>query len=213
MVGSVTPGYCRIDGSEPPKSAQVDSLLDPDAPDGLSRLKVTSHPIDISERLSPSNPPEVDTKDLVKFKDKKKANFMKRFIIPEGIRVLKRKLKVRSNRRIPRFDPFASECNDMANGRPNIDIKSKYHKKELRADFLLYVGVVNRPQESWLAYATYCVTGAARANPRQKDRPAAGRLRGLQRALCQIQRRGLPGPGGDLRARGAACSFFSSKTL
>lgn len=97
--------------------------------------------------------------DLDKFRDKKKANFMRYFVIPEALKILRQALSLKSTQIIPRFSPFRSNCNNVEGGRPNISIRSNYHKTGLQADFLLYVGVVNRPQSSFLAYATYCVLG------------------------------------------------------
>ena len=103
---------------------------------------------------------EIDTTNLSNFQDPRKANFMSKFIIPEGIKIIKQKIKIRSARVIPPFDPFGNNCNDtQRNGRANIDIRTDYHKKVTRADFLLYVGVVNDPNDNFLAYATFCVTG------------------------------------------------------
>ena len=84
---------------------------------------------------------------------------MEHFIIPEGIKILRSKLKVRSGKVIPPFNPFNANCNDFENSKPNINIRSNFHKQNIRADFLLYIGVVNRPDDNFLAYATFCVTG------------------------------------------------------
>ena len=84
---------------------------------------------------------------------------MEHFIIPEGIKVLKSKLKVRSARVIPPFNPFNANCNDFEKSKPNINIRSNFHKTTTRADFLLYIGVINKPNDNFLAYATFCVTG------------------------------------------------------
>lgn len=76
--------------------------------------------------------------------------------------MLRRKLKVRSARVIPKFNPFSPNvnCNDDQGRGPNIDIRSKFHEQVTRADFLLYVGVVNDPRDTFLAYATFCVRGS-----------------------------------------------------
>jgi hypothetical protein len=86
---------------------------------------------------------------------------MDKFIIPEGLKIIKQKLKIRSAKVIPPFDPFDNNCNDtQLNGRANIDIRSNFHKTVTRADFILYIGVVNDPIDNFLAYATFCVAGS-----------------------------------------------------
>jgi hypothetical protein len=108
---------------------------------------------------------EVDDSNLDKFSDPRKASFMKHFIIPEGLKILRQKLKVRSAQVIPPFDPIRSNCNDTQfNGSSTIDIRTNFHTKVTRADFLLYIGVVNDPKDTFLAYATFCVTGNKKLN-------------------------------------------------
>jgi hypothetical protein len=86
---------------------------------------------------------------------------MQHFVIPEGIRILKEKLMVRSASVIPKFNPFAfnTNCNDDQGNGPNINIRSNYHTRVTRGDFLLYVGVINDPNDNTLAYASFCVRG------------------------------------------------------
>lgn len=136
---------------------------------------------------------EVDSNDLDKFRDRIKANFMRHFIIPEALKILRQVISVESNQIIPPFSPFRSNCDDTQGDRPNISIRSNFHKTGLQADFLLYVGVVNKPQESFLAYATFCVLGrrAGRLTGRSRHRPTSRRLCGVQRAFRRLQRRGL----------------------
>lgn len=105
---------------------------------------------------------EVDTTDLDKFEDPNKANFMEKFVIPEAIATLKSTLKVESTQIIPKFSPFGrdSKCNELnQNGELVFSFRSNHHKKGLQADFLLYVGVVNRPEEFFFAKATFCIVG------------------------------------------------------
>ena len=84
---------------------------------------------------------------------------MEKFVIPEGLKILKNKLKLRSAKVIPPFDPFFSGCNYITDYCPSLDITSDYHTKTTRGDFLLYVGVVDDYDQNYLAYGTFCVKG------------------------------------------------------
>ena len=86
-------------------------------------------------------------------------HFMRHLVIPEGLRALQQVLQVESTQIIPPFDPIDSNCNNVRRGKPNIDIRSDYHKTGLQADYLLYIGVVDRPETNFLAYADFCVAG------------------------------------------------------
>ena len=80
---------------------------------------------------------------------------MMNFIIPEGVRILQSKLKVNSNQIIPAFDPNYHWCDD--NGLFTFD--SSYKTSTNEGDFILFLGVRNKPNESYLAYATFCYSG------------------------------------------------------
>ena len=80
---------------------------------------------------------------------------MKEFIIPHGVRILRNKLKVNSNSIIPPFDTVNSGCDD--NGL--IKISKSYNTQTTEGDFLLFLGVINEPNDWYLAYASYCVLG------------------------------------------------------
>ena len=81
---------------------------------------------------------------------------MLNFVIPEGVRILKTKLKVNSNQVIPAFDPDRNYCDD--NGRLTFD--TKYKNGTTDGDFILFLGVANAPSEGYLAYATFCLLGS-----------------------------------------------------
>ena len=89
------------------------------------------------------------------FSDQKKKDFMMNFVIPEGVRVLQSKLKVNSNQTIPAFNPTNNYCDD--NGLLTFD--SKYQNGTTEGDFILFLGVTNKPSEGYLAYATFCLLG------------------------------------------------------
>lgn len=85
--------------------------------------------------------------------DALKKDFMMNFVIPEGVRILKSKLKVNSSKIIPQFN--ADGCDD--NGK--LTNSNTYSSSTTQGDFVLFLGVVNKPSESFLAYASYCVLG------------------------------------------------------
>jgi hypothetical protein len=68
---------------------------------------------------------------------------------------------LRSPKIIPPFDPFAPKVNCVDNDGNGsvIDITSDYHKGITKADYLLYVGIVDLPEAPFLAYASFCVMG------------------------------------------------------
>lgn len=101
----------------------------------------------------------MDKTNLSKFIDKKKQNFLENFVIPEGLKILKSKIKLKSAKVIPPFDPFESGCDDISLYGPTLDITSDFHTKTTRADYLLYIGVVNDEEDDFLAYGTFCVKG------------------------------------------------------
>lgn len=115
------------------------------------------HPIDISKVALLT--PEIDTSELDKLSSPEKVDFVKNFVIPEAVSILKQVIQVRSNQVIPPFDPSLCRDYDDEDGRPNIAIRSNYHLKGLQADHLLYVGVVNKPHKNYLAYASFCMLG------------------------------------------------------
>jgi hypothetical protein len=78
---------------------------------------------------------------------------MMNFVIPAGIKVLQSKLQITSNRIVSTFN--SAWCND--NG--TLNNSTSYGSNTTDADFVLFMGAVNNPNESYLAYATFCVTG------------------------------------------------------
>lgn len=80
-------------------------------------------------------------------------------VIPRGLEKIQSKLKFTSAKLIPPFDPNLSGCTDNTIYGPSLDIVSDYHTKITNSDYLLYVGVVNEPDEPYLAYGTFCVKG------------------------------------------------------
>jgi hypothetical protein len=80
---------------------------------------------------------------------------MEDFIIPESVRQLEMRLKVTSNQTIPAFNPSDAGCSDEGLS----SISSVYESTTTNADFILLLGAVNKPDEGYLAYATFCVLG------------------------------------------------------
>jgi hypothetical protein len=76
-------------------------------------------------------------------------------VIPAGVAILESKIKVKSNSIIPAFDGVAHSCDDEG----KISIAEKYKTETTEGDFLLFMGVMNEPNDSTLAYATFCVVG------------------------------------------------------
>ena len=80
---------------------------------------------------------------------------MMNFVIPESLKILSSKLKVNSNQIIPAFDPGWNYCDDQG----KLTITDSYKTNTTDGDFLLFLGVVNKPNEGYLAYATFCFVG------------------------------------------------------
>ena len=78
---------------------------------------------------------------------------MMNFIIPEGLRILQSKLQVTSNKLIPTFN--SSWCEDSGTLTNN----SSYASKTTNSDFILFVGAINDPNESFVAYSSFCLLG------------------------------------------------------
>lgn len=81
-------------------------------------------------------------------------------MIPEGLKRIKKRIKIVSKGIIKPFNPIQHKCDDRdTNGKnPSIKITSDYHTKELEADYLLYIGVVNE-YYNWVARASFCMKG------------------------------------------------------
>ena len=75
------------------------------------------------------------------------------FIIPEGLRIVQSKLQVTSHKIIPTFD--SSWCEDA--GR--LTNSTSYSSNSTNADFILFMGAINDPNESFLAYSSFCLIG------------------------------------------------------
>jgi hypothetical protein len=97
---------------------------------------------------------------LNNFKNKKKKDFIQKFVIPEAMKRIKARIKIVSTSIIRPFDPEKSKCDDRdPDGKnPALKITSDYHTRELEADYLLYVGVVQN-EFNWIARASFCVQG------------------------------------------------------
>lgn len=76
-------------------------------------------------------------------------------MIPVGLEMLSQKHKVKSNSIIPAFDTELSGCDDQG----TLVIPEKYKTKTTEGDYLLFLGVQNKPSAGWLAYASFCVKG------------------------------------------------------
>ena len=99
----------------------------------------------------------VDDTELDKLSDPKLESYMRNLVIPKGIEIIREKIKIKSEGFIPPFNEI--NCRDPNRfGVPNIKIRTDYHKSGVDADFLLYIGIVNSP-ENFLAHATFCVQG------------------------------------------------------
>ena len=107
---------------------------------------------------------EIDDWNLKNFEDKKKESFIRNFVIPEGLRIIRSKIKLRSQKLIPKFDPWDHFCDDSQDKKPSLEIKTTFHEKDQFKDYLLYVGVVNDPDDQWVAYASFCQKGGLNVN-------------------------------------------------
>ena len=93
------------------------------------------------------------------FKDQNKLNFVRHFVIPEALKVIESKIRIKSQGLIPPFDPLANHCDDSDGKKPSLEISTGYHTEHTAADYLLYVGVVEEKAIDFSAYASFCITG------------------------------------------------------
>lgn len=75
------------------------------------------------------------------------------FVIPEGVRILKSKLRVNSNKIIPTFNSHF--CDDKG----TLSNSDSYASSTTQGDFLLFLGAVNKSDGSSVASASFCVLG------------------------------------------------------
>lgn len=78
---------------------------------------------------------------------------MEQIIVPFGTEILQKGLKVTSNGKIPAFSPNTYGCDDGG----TLTLNDDDYKTEKDGDFVLFMGVTNKPDEGYLAYASYCV--------------------------------------------------------
>jgi hypothetical protein len=96
-----------------------------------------------------------DTSNLSKFNDPKKKEYFMNFVLPETIFQLKSLIKIDSGKFLPAFGDNLDSCTDDG----NIIIPEMYRNETSVGDFLIFIGVVDDDQESFLGYATYCIKG------------------------------------------------------
>lgn len=114
--------------------------------------------------LSNNNLADVDDSNLSAFKDEKKQRFLSDFIIPEGVKILEDLFKIESSGFIPQFKPDWTGCSYFG----ELDIDPIYSAEPTQADFILFVGVKDSPNNNWLAFASFC------AVDQKSHRPVAG---------------------------------------
>lgn len=103
---------------------------------------------------------EIDDSNLSKFKDKQKENFFRELVVPQGLSEISGKIGIKPGGVIPPFDVFGQHCDDSENKEPSLEISTSFHESETDADYLLYLGVVDRPGAGWSAYASFCYKGS-----------------------------------------------------
>lgn len=81
-------------------------------------------------------------------------------MIPEALKIIYRKIKIKSDGFIPPFNPIKFHCDDSYKKKPSLKITTKYHEENTAADYLLYVGVVEDRFNDFFAYASFCVKGS-----------------------------------------------------
>jgi hypothetical protein len=87
------------------------------------------------------------------FQDPKKKEFMEKLVIPEAIKVLQSRLKVKDGGEIPPFNPTDSGCNDQG----NFTIDNSPYTNPTQGDFILFLSVLNDNSDT-LAYAASCLS-------------------------------------------------------
>ena len=78
---------------------------------------------------------------------------MKNLIIPEALRIIQSKIKIKSNELIPAFDPVNCNVENI------IKVNSSYLSNSTNADFVLFLGVTYSILNPFLAFAGFCVIG------------------------------------------------------
>ena len=84
---------------------------------------------------------------------------MDQLIVPVGLEMIKSRLSVVSDKFIPMFNPTEFGCDD--NGNLTID-DALYSEKTTTGDFILFLGVTSKPDEKYLAYASFCALSKLR---------------------------------------------------
>ena len=77
---------------------------------------------------------------------------MEKIIVPAGIAILEKRLKVTSNGKIPAFSPNTYGCDHEG----TLTLNDDDYNSEKDGDFVLFMGVTNSPEEGYLAFASYC---------------------------------------------------------
>lgn len=93
----------------------------------------------------------VDYSGFTGFKDPKKKEFMEKVVVPEGIKILQSRFKVKKGGEIPPFNPTESYCND--DGKFTID--NSPYTNPTQGDFILFLSILSDNSDT-LAYATSC---------------------------------------------------------
>ena len=98
----------------------------------------------------------VDTSNLENMEDSTKRDYFKGFILPEAMRILSQKLKIKSSGKLPQFsEDDLKYCNDSG----KMTIPNEYYTNtENYGDFILFVGSFTST-ERVIAYATFCALG------------------------------------------------------
>lgn len=110
--------------------------------------------------LRPVNPQSSMTRICHQWKTKTKKSFIKDLIIPEAVRLVQSKIKIKAGGSIPPFDPIQNFCDDSKNKDPTFKITTNFHKKRIDADFLLYVAVVQKNIMGYAFHVFHCLEGS-----------------------------------------------------
>lgn len=102
---------------------------------------------------------EIDDTNLANFEDKNKENFVRHFVIPNGLKIIQNKIQIKSDGLIPPFNAIKNGCDDSVDKSPSMKITTKYHEEKTAADLILYVGGVHEKMNGFDAYASFCVQG------------------------------------------------------
>lgn len=91
--------------------------------------------------------------DPSQFADPSKFDLAMKAVVPQGVEHFEKRLKIASDGTLPAFGSAADRCELEKAG---IKAPASIREQTSEADYILFVGVENAPEATWLAYAIPC---------------------------------------------------------